>query len=336
MKLVEITSQSAWDAFITSVSWSSFPQSWAWGEFQRSQGHKVRRFQFQDGKRVILAAQLIYEKRRFSGYWFAPRGPVMNLKTTDDIRAIMEAFLQALADEGFTKETLFWRIEPMLELEQAKGAFPTRMKRVHAMNPAATRLIDLSESEEELLKQMHQKTRYNIRLAAKHGVAVREGTMDDLETFLRLTKETAERDEFTARSASYLKKTYTELMANGFARLRLAEFEGKALAANMEIHYGDTATYLHGASSSENRNLMAPFLLQWEAMRAAKQEGKTRYDLWGCNPDFKSSFYYKPTWEGISRFKAGFGGRLVHLAGTWDLPINRFFYTLAFPKTLFR
>ena len=120
------------------------------------------------------------------------------------------------------------------------------------------------------------------------------------------------------------------------ARLRLAEYQGNVLAANLEIVYGDTATYLHGASSSQDRQVMAPFLLQWEAMRAAKAEGKKSYDLWGANPSSKSSFYYKSAWEGITRFKEGFGGSRVDLIGTWDLPVNRFLYQLAFPESFSR
>lgn len=225
----------------------------------------------------------------------------------------------------------------MLALEEKQGIMPIRMRRTRAMNPATTIVLDLAKSEEALLAAMHQKTRYNIKLAAKHGVTVREGSgSQDLETFIRLTKETAARDRFQPHEEDYLRATFQFLSERGIAKLRLAEFGGTVLAANLEIHYGDTVTYLHGASSSQHREVMAPYLLQWEAMRAAKDEGKRNYDLWGANPETKSSFYYKPAWEGITRFKEGFGGRRVDLVGTWDLPVNRFLYQLAFPESFSR
>ncbi len=332
MKLIEIQDQKTWDAFITGLAWTSFPQVWAWGEFQASRGKSVRRFFLVDASvttlanavQPSLAVQLVYEKRRFSGYWYAPRGPVFAPGV--DPEKTMAAFLVALEKMRLAGSSLFYRFEPMLD----RGAvLPSRLKRTHALNPVSTILIDLAKSEDELLKAMHEKTRYNIRLAERHGVVVREGTAKDLAVFLKLTEETASRDRFLSHSAGYLKATYEALAPNGFARLRLAEHEGKTLAANMEIVCGDTVTYLHGASSSASRNVMAPFALQWGAMRAAKAEGRQIYDLWGANPEEDSGFYYKKSWEGITRFKRGFGGMQKDLLGTYDLPVRPLLYRLA-------
>jgi len=104
----------------------------------------------------------------------------------------------------------------------------------------------------------------------------------------------------------------------------------------MEIAYGDTVTYLYGASSSQERQRMAPYALQWGAIQAAKQEGYAYYDLWGCNPTLRSNSYFKKSWEGISRFKQGWGGELVELMGTWDLPTYRLPYLMAFPEAVWR
>ena len=111
---------------------------------------------------------------------------------------------------------------------------------------------------------------------------------------------------------------------------QLSKMAVKPLAANLEICFGDTVTYLHGASSSTSRESMAPYALHWAAMCEAKREGYRYYDFWGCNPSDPKSFYYKPSWQGITRFKQGWGGELVDLIGTYDLPINKFLYKLAF------
>lgn len=325
MKFLTINDQKTWDSFVTSLPWASFPQSWAWGDFQASRNKRVKRFflvRAHDDV-PILAAQMVYEKRRFSGYWYAPRGPVF--APGAETQRTMASFLHALKGDRPSGSSLFFRFEPMLERGMS---LPTDLVRAHALNPASTILIDLTKSEEMLLKAMHEKTRYNIRLAERHGVTVRKGTEKDLPTFLKLTEETAARDRFVSHAGDYLRATYEALAPKGLARLRLAEYQGKTLAANMEITYGDTVTYLHGASSSESRNVMAPFALQWEAIRAAKAEGKSFYDLWGANPEAEDDFYYKKSWEGITRFKRGFGGMQKDLVGTFDLPLQPLFYRL--------
>jgi lipid II:glycine glycyltransferase (peptidoglycan interpeptide bridge formation enzyme) len=143
-----------------------------------------------------------------------------------------------------------------------------------------------------LLSRLHQKTRYNIRVAERHGVKIRTlSHAKDLKAFLHLMDETAERDGFTQHDASYLEETFCWLERHDMARVRLAEHDGEVLAANMEVRYGDTVTYLYGASSSMHRQLMAPFALHWDAITEAQREGYRWYDFWGANPASKASFF---------------------------------------------
>jgi lipid II:glycine glycyltransferase (peptidoglycan interpeptide bridge formation enzyme) len=222
--------------------------------------------------------------------------------------------------------SLFTRIEPLIKKGEMRMNDPFLAHRFY--NPSTTALLDLTKSEEDLLAAMHQKTRYNIRVAQKHGVNVRVGTEKDLAAFIRLSHETAERDRFLHMSETYLRKTFEILSRAGMCRLRLAEFDGKLLAANMEILFGDTMTYLHGASSSESRNVMAPFILHWDAIMSAKAEGFKTYDFWGCNPEDENAFDYRPRWEGITRFKLGWGSERVSFVGTFDVPKQPMFYGL--------
>jgi peptidoglycan pentaglycine glycine transferase (the first glycine) len=327
-----------WDALVCASPWNAFPQSWNWGVFQETRGAAIRRFVLKEQGVPLAVCQLLQYKRSFGmSYWVGVRGPVFLPVAKGREREIFHAFLTQLTGVDFPGYTLFFRFEPMLSADIGKNIMPIRMVRTSARSPAATRVLSLQKTEEELLKEMHSKTRYNIRVAQKHGVTVRVGDRaGDIEHFLDLTKETSERDAFTPHGDAYLRATYESLVASGMSRLRFAEKDGKILAANMEIVYGDTLTYLHGASSSHERQAMAPYLLHWEAIQAAKQAGLEHYDLWGCNPELTSSYYYKKSWEGISRFKQGWGGELVELIGTWDLPVNRLFYLLAFPKTIVR
>ncbi len=329
MRLQEIHDEEIWETWMRVQPHASFCQSWAWGEFQKSVGHTVRRFALVDVDATwLLAVQWIRQERRLGmGYWFAPRGPVFSKPGKAHARVCMEALFEALDLPG---RTLMYRCEPMLTLDEGHGAFPLGCRFVHSLSPADTRIIDLHHTEEELLANLHQKTRYNIRLAQKQGVTTREGSMADMETFLRLTHETAMRDHITPLGDAYLRATFERLPLD-MVKIRLAEHEGVPLAANIEIQYGDTVTYLHGASSGEKRSLQAPSLIQWEAIRAAKNAGARWYDFWGANPSWKGRNSYKPSWKGITRFKDGFGGQEVNMTGTWDMPVHPWIHALLIP-----
>lgn len=340
MTLREVTEQSAWESFIAAQPYAQFLQSWTWGEFRGAQGCPVRRFALMEGEAWVAAIQMEYRTRRFGiGYWFAPRGPVFSSRLPSEKRrdAMMVLCEALLKQTDLRKRSLFWRFEPVSELANPEGLVPLSLQRAQALNPASTILLELTLSEEELLKRMHEKTRYNIRVAERHSVAVRIGTgAKDLDTFLALMEETAARDRFVQHPFKYLAQTYQHLASAGMAAIRVAEKEGVVLAVQMEIAYGDTVTYLYGASASASRQVMAPYALHWSAIREAKARGFSLYDFWGANPEFQGAFYYKNTWEGITRFKRGFGGRQFDLVGTWDLPFNRLVYAGIHLEQFFR
>jgi peptidoglycan pentaglycine glycine transferase (the first glycine) len=342
MKLIEVHDAQAWERFQTAGSFAQFVQSWAWGEFRRASGQTVRRFALAGDDGVWqIAVQIEYRPRKFGmGYWFAGRGPIFAPSVTGTARrdALYALCEELLKIRELRQRTLFWRMEPLSELTKPEGLLPLRFRRTSAMNPASTVLVDLGPRKpEDLLASMHEKTRYNIRLAERKGVRTRLASSPaDLARFLELMDETAARDRFVQHEHTYLRKTYEHLKATNMGGIRVAEFEGKILAANLEVWYGDTATYFYGASSSENRNVMAPYLLHWDAMREACNKGLKLYDFWGANPPSKAMFYYKPSWEGITRHKLSYGGRVIDLVGTWDLPMNTYLYRLAFLKGFFR
>lgn len=341
MKLIEAYNREAWEAFQISQPYAQFLQSWTWGEFRSAHHFPLRRFALIDeAGKWLVAAQMEYRKKWFGlGYWFVPRGPVFatHLDVASRRTALFALCEELLKRPELRYQTVFWRMEPFVSLTESPGLFPLAFYRADALNPATTMRIDLTRSHEELLRRVHEKTRYNLRLAERYGVTIRIGTQtEDFETFLNLMDETVRRNGFMQHSRAYLTQTYQYLAERGMAKLRCAEYEGRILAANIEIWYANTMTYLYGASSSDHRQLMAPYLLQWEAMKDARTHGMRFYDLWGVNPEWKSSFYYRPSWEGLTRFKRRFGGERVTFVGTWDLPFNIYLYRLAHMKYFFR
>lgn len=148
------------------------------------------------------------------------------------------------------------------------------------------RLNVKDKTEEELLQSFESKTRYNIRLAGRKGVTVRQGTRDDLKIFYDIMKTTGSRDDFFIRPLSYFQKIYDE-MGEKHARIYIAEFEGEPIAATMPIYYGNKVWYLYGGSSNKHRNLMPNYLIQWEMIKWAIEEKCDWYDFRGVS-GFKS------------------------------------------------
>ncbi len=191
-----------------------------------------------------------------------------------------------------------------------------------------TVLLDIAPPEDEILARMKQKTRYNIRLAGRRGVSVREGAADDWPLLYRMYAETAARDGFTIRPEGYY-RTVWEIFAPvrekaPHAHNLIAEVEGEPVAALSLFCFGERAYYVYGMSRPRHRNKMPTYLLQWEAIRLAKAHGCTTYDLWGAPETFDES---DSMW-GVYRFKRGWGGEVVRTLGAWDYPARPFWYRL--------
>jgi len=186
--------------------------------------------------------------------------------------------------------------------------------------------IDLSRSEEELMANMKSKTRYNVRLAIKHGVkVVEDNSLATYERYLKLMEETTKRQSFYAHSLDYHKKMWRQMHKASIAKLLVAKWKNEMLAAWVMFVFNGVSYYPYGASGSKHRKMMASSLLMWEAMRWSKARGLKKFDLWGAlgpQPDTKDS------WYGFHRFKQGFGGSLVEFVGTYDLVLNERAYKL--------
>ena len=190
--------------------------------------------------------------------------------------------------------------------------------------PPDTILVDLRGDEQALMARMKPKTRYNIRLASRRGVTVREGGLPDMDLWQKLYQATARRNSIVPHGERYFHALAAGGKFDARVRLLIAEKGSRPLAAMFLSTSADRATYLYGASSGEDRNLMAPYALQWAAMGLAKNEGCTSYDLFGVapRPDPTHPLY------GLFMFKMGFGGTLIHRQGAWDYPYDEKAYSI--------
>jgi lipid II:glycine glycyltransferase (peptidoglycan interpeptide bridge formation enzyme) len=298
MTIKKVNDREQWEKFITKNAPISGAFLNMWGR-----GDSIGFF---DGDELVGIASLSKKKLPFNlAYILIERGPI--LKT-----GVLEADALRLLSLEFCN-VAFIRFEPLSNIP------PLVNKTIH-VSPEETLVLNLSKTEERLLSEMHPKTRYNIRLAERKGVSVRELGVDEFDLAWKIFQETSSRDAFRLHSKTHYKK-----WLDRGARLVGAFYDGNLIAVNMMFDYAGTRTYLHGASSSSHREVMAPHALQWHEIVGAKKLGLVRYDFWGISEN-------NPAWAGITRFKLGFGGERFCYPGTFDLVLDRkkyAFYMLA-------
>jgi lipid II:glycine glycyltransferase (peptidoglycan interpeptide bridge formation enzyme) len=326
-----------------------FLQSGFWGAFKSEFGWKARHFLLDSG--AGQGPLLVLERRIGKGLSFAyvPHGPEADVPEAE--RAEFLAGIAEALRPSLSPLCLFVRFDPpwftvgaRLEGQAGEGELPARaaapflrpalgapLRRAAAdVQPPDTVLLDLSRPEEGILAAMKPKWRYNIRLAEKKGVVVEERGAGALPDFYRLYEATASRDRIALHPERYYARLFSLAAAFGAAgtlprpelRLWVALHEGEALAAIVTLYRGSRAIYLYGASSDAKRSLMPAYALQWAAIRAAKASGCSEYDFYGIPPTDDPAH----AMAGLYRFKTGFGGEVVHRAGSWDYPLRHLLY----------
>ena len=231
-------------------------------------------------------------------------------------------------DEDNYTENGEWLGPPELSLQELRLNYGTNTWNLKKAGtdilPPDTTFVNLSEEEKSLLPATNPKPRYNIQLAKRKGVNVRTGGVEDLDTFYWLYRQTCLRNGINLHHRSYFDAMFAAGVLTGDRgdgstdfELLVAESDSVPLCAMFITYSESRATYLFGASSSENRNLMGTYLLQWEAMERAKARGCVEYDMFGTSPKADASH---PMY-GLYRFKMGFGGKPLHRMGCWDFPL---------------
>ncbi len=290
-------------------------QSREWGEFRQKTGVKVERL-----GDLIVTIHPVPHTNLTIGY--LPKGPDITGQLLDKLLVL-----------GKNENCIFIQIEPNVEKDDKGYEFKNLYSSAHPLFTNFTFILDLTKPEDELLKNMHPKTRYNIRLAEKKGVKVTEDNSNKaFEEYLRLSQETTQRQKFYAHTKRYhrlmwetLKTDKTTDKTRLSAHLLKATYKGEVLVTWILFVLGDTLYYPYGASSSKFREVMASNLMMWEAIKFGKRLGLKRFDMWGAlGPDPDKN----DPWFGFHRFKEGYGARHVEFVGSYDFIINKNAYIL--------
>jgi len=337
----EIHDKAAWNDAIQGLPGISILQTWQWGQAKSAFGWQPYYYLWKrDGDRVVAAALILMRRLPLFDLRtiYVPQGPLLDwndkalyLRVLQDIESIAKslgAFSLKLDPEvilSFDEE-----IDPNRD-EAGMGRDVTdNLKDLGYISSSQqiqfkyTAWLRLDASEEELLKAMKQKTRYNIRLAGRKGISIRRGSEQDLDLLYQMYLETSIRDGFIIRPRAYYQHVWSLFMRDNMAAPLIAEVEGQPVAGLMLFHFGKRSWYLYGMSTSQHREKMPNYLLQWEAIRISKNLGCAIYDLWGAPDVFAKT---DDMW-GVYRFKKGLGAEPVQRIGAYDLPIKKIAYTI--------
>lgn len=335
-----IEADEAWDAFLATSLHGHLLQSARWAQLKSDFGWSAQRVVLRtipSPDAPILGGASILFRRLPWGQTVAyvPKGPALDWSSAEQTRAVLTMARNAAA-KG---RAALLKIEPELlatpELATALQEYGFR-RSPQRVQPLTTIVVDLTGDEDAILARMKQKWRYNIRLSARKGVTVREGSLADLPAIQRLMDATGARDGFSVHNAAYHRRATELFVPAELMTWLLAEHEGELLAAIAVFALGRTAYYMWGASADDGRNVMPNHAVQWAAMRWARARGCTAYDLWGVPDevgDDPAAYAEPESWGqgglwGVYRFKQGFGGRVVRFAGAWDLPLSAAGYAL--------
>lgn len=291
-------------------------QSWEWGEFRKSNGNGVIRFVNAHKKTIIDSYQLLTHKLPVGKFKIGTL-----IKCPKPTKELFP-YLKKLAKEN---NLIFIKLEPaiakagkdtndhLVSLMKNYGCIPGK-----TLFTPSTFWIDLTKTEDALLKSFSSKTRYNIHLAEKHGVDVKEDNSEKaFEKYLDLTFETAKRQGFFAHTEKYHRLMWKTLNRSKpqIAHLLTASYNNEIITTWILFVWKDYLYYPYGASSDKYKQVMANNLMMWEAIKFGKKLGLKTFDLWG-----------REEGKGFTKFKEGYNPEVVEFLGSWDFITNKPLY----------
>lgn len=324
MDIKIIEDKKIWEEFVSRHPEANFLQSWSFGEFHKALGKKIHRIGFIKKGKLIGVMLGVVEDAKRGRYLTVPGGPIIDWQDNSSVKAFIESVKNIAKEEG----CVFVRVRPQLVSDDFSRKLFVRHGFINApthLHAELTTQIDLSKTEEEIMKNMRKATRYEIRKGITQGIVVTSSNDPrSMKEFFDLQIQTSKRQGFVPFSYKFLYEQFKIFSEAGNAILYSAKFKNKLLAQAFIIFYGSEAVYHYGASTQEGRNYPGAYLIQWEAIKEAKRKGMGRYNFWGVSPEGQKNHRF----YGISIFKRGFGGSDLGYLHAQDLVINRLGYKL--------
>ena len=295
------------------VHWKEFKrrnlwQHSVWQKFQEAIGRKTWLLETDDASALIVKHELPYGLS-----WLEiPRGPL-----TNDEKSLIKIFEQII-EISKKEKSIFVRFSSFVNYKITRLQDYKIIQSHFDHHPETSLIIDIAQSEEDILGQMKPKGRYNIKVAQKHGVTVKAS--QNVDDFYSILQKTGGRDGFGIHAKSYYQKMIDTLGEH--VQLLQAEYEGQIIAGGIFVYLDEWGIYYYGASDHQYRKVMAPYLLQWEAIQEAKRRGCKYYDFLGIAPEDVKNH----PWAGVTGFKKKFGGEVVNYPKAKELVLQKFWY----------
>jgi peptidoglycan pentaglycine glycine transferase (the first glycine) len=331
MEIKEISDKEVWENFLLNCQEKTFLQSWNWGEFQKMMGNKIWRLGVYDNNELAAVCLTSLIKAKRGTFLLIQHGPITKHEVASIKYEVLKILLEKLKQIDKEEKADFIRIAPILEKnEENEKIFHDlgfRKSPMHASAYEATWKLDLSPSEDDLLKNMRKTTRYLIRQAQNNPDIVIEKSVkaEDLELYQNLNREVAKRQKFVPFSSEYIEKEFAAFSGDNQAMLFFGKYKNEVAAAALIIFWSGIGFYHQAASDSKYAKLSIPYLLQWAAIKEAKKRGCVFYDFWGYVDPEKNP---RHPWAGPTLFKIGFGGRAFAYLKTQDFPISRKYWLI--------
>lgn len=325
-------SKNEYKKFLEGHEKCNFQQSLEWAEIKKPNWTPEVILAEDEQKNIIGSLCVLIRKIPiFGNLMYASRGPVCDVHDISVIKQLTEG-AKELAKKY---NAIGLRIEP--DVESNDQTFRDIVENLgykikddakdfkDQIQPRYVFRLDVKDkTEEEVMAGFHQKWRYNIRLATKKGIIVKEGTREDLKDFHKIMEETGKRDDFIIRPLAYFEKMYDNLVPGGHMKLLMAYYEDQPISGVIPIMYGNKTWYLYGASSNKHRNLMPNYLLQWEMIKMSIAKHDSIYDFRGVSGVVDENH---PQY-GLYRFKKGFGAKFTEFIGEIYIPFKPIKYQL--------
>lgn len=344
LKIYTDSEKQQWNDYISESRWGDILQFWQWGEAKKAEGWEPLRIAvLDDDNKLLIAAQILIKKASFLGnYFYIPHGPVFH--TVTDLKRGINTFKRELIKIAKDRDGFLIEIEPKIgyipDDSLSDPIIPKNLqyltnpsvynlfersgfvKTDRNMQPVYKLFYDLDDEVEELLGMMKKNTRYNVRLASKKGVVIKEYKFTDelihekIDQFYEMLLMMQERAKgYPIRSREYFHKLVTDFAESGSMSLFEASFEGDVISMNISERTKNWSSSFYASSNRLHPDVKAAYLMRWQSILVAKEAGCKIYDFWGIIPDSKQH-------KGYSDNKLSFGGVRINNYGLLALPLS--------------
>jgi hypothetical protein len=322
---VDTVDKDSWHRIIQAFDDANIYQTWSYDEI-RCGRNCISHLILNKNDTILAAAQARIAKIPIInvGIAYIRWGPMWKISSSEVNVEIFSQAIRALQNEYAYRRGLVLRIYPVLFSDESDIYLPLLEQEGFTLHEKGMRdrtiLIDLTLTTEDLRKGLDRKWRNHLNRAEKNNLKLIEGYDDELFIkFIGIYREMVERKRFVEpNDINKFRLIQRDLPDKYKMKIMLCSYEDRPCVGTIISAMGNTGIYLFGAIDETGMKSNGSYLLQWKFMEWLKENGYTRYDLHGINPEKNPGTYeFK---EGL----CGKNGKDVYFLGQFDAVNNIF------------